>query len=220
MNMKKKLVAGGLVAALAATAIGGATLAYFTDDDSATNNFTVGNVTIDLTEPKWDETGKVEAEDAYPGEALAKDPTVENTGANPAFVAVKVDWPVVDGIDTAVSTRYQYVDGYNTTDWTKVKDVIDENNKKVVSSIYLYNAYLDTGATTAPVFDQIVVSKDFTNENAGGEAGHNVVVTAYALQAQGIVGPSWSNVTDGIDATEQATILNTMSSEFEWGLTF
>ena len=105
MNMKKKLVAGGLVAALAATAIGGATLAYFTDDDSATNHFTVGNVTIDLTEPKWDETGKVEAEDAYPGEALAKDPTVENTGANPAFVAVKVDWPVVDGIETAVSTR-------------------------------------------------------------------------------------------------------------------
>ena len=94
MNMKKKLVAGGLVAALAATAIGGATLAYFTDKESKDNTFTVGNVQIDLTEPAWtaEGGGAEQAKEAYPGEALAKDPTVTNKGANPCVVRIAVEW--------------------------------------------------------------------------------------------------------------------------------
>lgn len=48
--MKKKLLALVLVVALAATAVIGGTLAYFTDTDSAVNTFTVGNVKIDLIE--------------------------------------------------------------------------------------------------------------------------------------------------------------------------
>ena len=48
--MKKKLLALSLCVALAAIAIAGASLAYFTDTKSATNTFTVGNVKIDLLE--------------------------------------------------------------------------------------------------------------------------------------------------------------------------
>ena len=48
--MKKKLLVLGLCVALAAIAIAGASLAYFTDTKSATNTFTVGNVKIDLLE--------------------------------------------------------------------------------------------------------------------------------------------------------------------------
>ena len=48
--MKKKILSLCLVLALALTAIGGATLAYFTDTDSAKNTFTVGNVKIQLLE--------------------------------------------------------------------------------------------------------------------------------------------------------------------------
>ena len=48
--MKKKIVALCLVVALAATAIIGGTLAYFTDTDEATNTFTTANVQIDLIE--------------------------------------------------------------------------------------------------------------------------------------------------------------------------
>ena len=48
--MKKKLTAIFLCVALAAIAIVGASLAYFTDTDSATNTFTVGNVKIQLLE--------------------------------------------------------------------------------------------------------------------------------------------------------------------------
>ena len=48
--MRKKLTAIFLCVALAAIAIVGASLAYFTDTDSATNTFTVGNVKIQLLE--------------------------------------------------------------------------------------------------------------------------------------------------------------------------
>ena len=48
--MKKKITAIFLCVALLAIAIVGASLAYFTDTDAATNTFTVGNVKIKLLE--------------------------------------------------------------------------------------------------------------------------------------------------------------------------
>lgn len=48
--MKKKLTAIFLCVALVAIAIVGASLAYFTDTDQATNTFAVGNVKIELIE--------------------------------------------------------------------------------------------------------------------------------------------------------------------------
>ena len=48
--MRKKLLVLSLCVALAAIAIAGASLAYFTDTKSATNTFTVGNVKIKLLE--------------------------------------------------------------------------------------------------------------------------------------------------------------------------
>ena len=55
--MKKKIVALCLCVALAVVAIGGATLAYFTDTDDATNTFAVGGVKIDLIEQQVNEDG-------------------------------------------------------------------------------------------------------------------------------------------------------------------
>lgn len=55
--MKKKIVALCLCVALAVVAIGGATLAYFTDTDKETNTFTAGGVKIDLIEQERGENG-------------------------------------------------------------------------------------------------------------------------------------------------------------------
>ena len=59
--MKKKITAISLCAALLAIAIVGASLAYFTDTDSATNTFTAGGVKIKLIEEQSnaDHTGFV-----------------------------------------------------------------------------------------------------------------------------------------------------------------
>lgn len=51
--MKKKIVALCLCVALAVVAIGGATLAYFTDTKTANNTFNVGNVKIELLESQY-----------------------------------------------------------------------------------------------------------------------------------------------------------------------
>lgn len=140
--MKKKLIAIFLCVALAAIAIVGASLAYFTDTKSATNTFTVGNVKIDLIESKFhregndnsgdtsilDPTHKVTADDGMkyvatghtmftdaeikadaktyaadylavkgqnmvPGRGVAKCPYVVNTGANDAYIRIRVMVP-------------------------------------------------------------------------------------------------------------------------------
>lgn len=48
--MKKKVIATSAVLGLAALVLGGGTLAYFTDSKEIANNFTVGNVEIELIE--------------------------------------------------------------------------------------------------------------------------------------------------------------------------
>ena len=73
--MKKKLTAVALVVCMLAIMLVGASLAYFTDTDEATNTFTMGKVDIDLTEPKWDEETPNGAK-LMPGTVIDKDPTI------------------------------------------------------------------------------------------------------------------------------------------------
>ena len=71
--MKKKILALCLVVALMATAIAGATLAYFNDvTEEVKNTFTMGKVDIELTEPSWEP----EDNNIMPGVVIEKDPTI------------------------------------------------------------------------------------------------------------------------------------------------
>ena len=178
--MKKKIVAMCATVALAAVAIAGGSLAYFTDSDEATNEFTVGNVSIDLTEPKWDESGSEEARDVYPGEALAKDPTVTNDGNNPCFVRVSVTGFDCLGDAGLVTYRTDYVEGALGTDWVLHSD-----------GYYYYTKVLAVGETTDALFDQIVIPVGLTNGD--GETVYEIDVKAYAVQAQGAK-PSFADV--------------------------
>lgn len=92
--MKKKILALVLCVALAAVAIVGGTLAYFTDTDDQTNTFTMGNVGIYLRESKVKrgedgqpvvetkdngenrETGDDQTYHVFPGQSYTKDPTI------------------------------------------------------------------------------------------------------------------------------------------------
>ena len=177
----KKILALVLVICLAMAIGVGATLAYFTAEDTAKNEFTVGNVKIDLTEPKWDENGSKEAPEVYPGEALAKDPTVTNTGKNPCFVRIKVEGLDCLGEeeDMLIKYRTDYVDGALGADWVKLGDY------------FYYTKVLAVGETTDALFDQIVIPTGL--ENGDGESKFDIDVTAYAVQAQGAK-PSFSAV--------------------------
>ena len=120
--MKKKIVALCLCVALAVVAIGGATLAYFTDTKTATNTFTVGNVAINLIEQQRGENGLVPfaqnkklypivgsaqgAKDEY-GMPTAKNyvdkmVTIQNTGSEKAYIRAYFAIPSAldDGYET------------------------------------------------------------------------------------------------------------------------
>ncbi len=185
--MKKKMVTLCLVVALVLTAAIGGTMAYFVDTDDATNTFTVGNVDIDLTEDAWDNGGKEEAKDAYPGEALAKDPTVTNIGKNPCFVRIEVTNLDQFGENNMITLRHgNYEAGYDDTNWT------------YYDGYYYYNEVLtyegddyntDLVTVTPALFNQIVMPTGIEN-NAQTQ---DIVVTAQAVQAQGAKA-SWSAV--------------------------
>ena len=180
MNKRKILAIAMSLCIVAILAIGG-TLAYFTDDEEATNTFTVGNVDITLTEPNWEGTGSQDAPEVYPGEPLAKDPTVKNVGANPCFVRIKVTGLDCLGDDAGMITyRTDYVTGKLGDNWVLHTD-----------GYFYYNQVLAVDATTDALFDQIVIPTGLKNGDA--ETGFNVVVSAEAVQAQGAKA-SWSAV--------------------------
>lgn len=185
--MKKKLTAVALVVCMLAIMLVGASLAYFTDKDEAENVFTVGNIDIVLTEPQWVEVGSKEALEAYPGEALAKDPTVTNEGANPCLVRVKVEWPT----DPAV------VGDWNYRNENYVIDAVNEGWYAAEDGYIYYLKPLATDEITAkPAFSAVVVPTSLTNDFSGTE--YKIPVYAEAVQAQGVFA-SYSKLADGID---------------------
>lgn len=120
MKKTKKVLALLVAFVLVIGATVSATVAYLSDSDAAKNVFTTGNVTIDLTEAAFttDETGNIvedttkerndiydnrdnEAEEVFdygklfPGQTVFKDPTIENTGSEEAYIAAKIT--VTDG---------------------------------------------------------------------------------------------------------------------------
>lgn len=120
--MKKKITALFLCVALAAIAIVGASLAYFTDTDNETNTFAVGNVKIDLIEQERGENGlqpftqnkklspivgSAQGEKDELGMPTAKNyvdkmVTVQNTGSEKAYIRAYFAIPAAldDGYET------------------------------------------------------------------------------------------------------------------------
>ena len=177
--MKKKIIAAALAISMMTTLAIGMTLAYFTDTQTADNTFTVGNVKIELTEPGWESSGRLDAPTVYAGEALAKDPTVKNTGANPCFVRIKVDGLNSLGANLPITYRTNYETDKLGTNW------------ELHNGYFYYHGVLEVGQTTDALFDQIVMPTGLTN---GDNSNKDVTVSAQAVQAQGAM-PKFSDVT-------------------------
>lgn len=178
--MNKRVLLTTLCVALIAIIGVFGTVAYFTDTDDKENTFTVGNVDITLDEPKWDAAGKLDAPEVYPTEALAKDPTVTNVGANPCFVRIKVTgWDCLAPASD-ITYRTDYVNGKLGENWVSHTD-----------GYFYYTKVLAAGEVTDALFDQIVIPADL--KNGDGEKIYTIDVKAEAVQAQGAK-PSWSAV--------------------------
>ena len=273
--MKKKILALSLCVVMLAIAIVGSTLAYFTDTKSATNTFTVGNVSIKLIESKFhregndnsgdtsipDPTHKVTADDnmkyvttghtmftddeikadaetyindylavkgqnMVPGRGVAKCPYVVNTGANDAYIHIRVMVP------SAANNDFVKVEdgGVITNQWCTTSmlcgefqsgaqaeyPVIEKNVDKggVKYDVYTFtrNEPLKAGAMTEwNVWNFIGIDKTATSAdiqkasengafttNNDGTMTLNVLVEADAIQADG-----FANATDAFEAFDK-----------------
>lgn len=196
--MKKKIVALCLVLALALTAIGGATLAYFTDTEEATNTFTFGNVDIELDEKgeKDDELVDWEAADKelMPGKANAvtKEAKIINTGDNEAWVWAEVLIPAslddADGNSPAApglgnSLHFNFP-AESTVEWGNGKWIMQHNADGLSHSfagtetigtvlynkfVLFYNEKLAKDAETSLFLSQVYMDKDCTQCPDGHE---------------------------------------------------
>lgn len=182
--MKKKILAACLVICLLATAVIGTTLAYFTDEtDAVTNTFTVGKVDITMDEAKVDEDGveqgveRTTTGNAYklvPGHTYVKDPTIHVAeGSEPCYVFVKFENQLAGCEDTSVSMITQMT----AKGWKQYEE----------TNVYYQETAVDASskAQDVVVFESFKVKGDISAEDLGDYASNTVILTAYAVQAEG-----------------------------------
>lgn len=184
MNAKKKIVSIALAAALAATAIVGSSLAYFTDTEEKTNTFTVGNVDITLTEPNWD--ADINNKDLIPGKTIPKDPTItvaEGSETAYTFMKVQMSADFIELINKyATATKKELpaaVEDWFTSEVApKVMEIGDD---------YVILGVLSPkeAGQSVTYFDEVKVPAEVTQEMIKADGTYTITVTAYAIQAEG-----------------------------------
>ena len=201
---KKKIIIASLVLLLV-FAVGGA-IAYFTDSESKTNTFTIGNVDISLTEANWSTTDANNnnvpdaAENVVPGQSIPKDPVIKNESTtNPAYVFAKVEVPCTTG-----STPVEIFSYTPANTWTELTSAaVACTSGGTATHVYYYGtggtlSSLAANTAAPALFTSITVSSQVTGANSEGLTGNkNVVVTGYGIQTQGLASTTpvdvWGN---------------------------
>ena len=191
--MKKKILSLCLVVALAATAVIGGTLAYFSDTDVQKNTFTTGNVAIDL----WEDFGDNDdqgIEELIPATGSAQNGTlkngiekevyVENTGSEDAYVRVHIAIPsILDNAqpdfdasknvlhfnydnDSVVDGKWNWsktVDGTTGSNWNFYETNIDNVSYNVY--VVTYETALKNSEATVDAMSQVYLDSKTTNDD-------------------------------------------------------
>ena len=214
--MKKKILALSMCIALAAIAIVGASLAYFTDTKTATNTFTMGNVQIKLDEtdiknPEGDRVASNEY-NVYPGAVVTKDPIVHNTGKNGAYIRATVNVSNWMNLVAAYYPDFKVTfpnDGYKAAlnllvgelgeGWSVVEVVAGDTftvGQFDAKFILKYDGVLASGADTTAMFQTVTIPTGIDNANA--DSFDEVKVVAQAIQADGF--DTWEAAFAAFDA--------------------
>ena len=191
--MKKKILSLCLVVALAATAVIGGTLAYFSDTDAQKNTFTTGNVAIDLWEDFGD-NGEQGIEELIPATGSAQNGTlkngiekevyVTNDGSEDAYVRVHIAIPsILDDGDPSFNAgknvlHFNYapetvgdgkwnwsnsVDGTTGSNWNYYTTTIGDKSYNVY--VVTYETKLVKDASTVDAMSQVYLDSKVTNED-------------------------------------------------------
>ena len=212
----KKVLATLLACTMLGTAVGGATLAYLTDNETATNTVTVGNVDIDIIEPGWPDQNPDDPSDdvnlKVPTEEIVKDPQITNTGSGDAIVFISVEVPKKEltlmNFDGTVNTEPALqeivnfkLSGDETTELNlnNFNDADEDlpgggywiqlSHKEGTDTntyVFGYNTALGAGETTETLFDKIQIVNYLEGELEPMN-GNNIIINGYAIQSENVL---------------------------------
>lgn len=188
---KRNIILISIAASLAVFMAGmGATLAILSrNTETRANNFTFGQVNIELDEPHWDEDDNI----LYPGRTVPKDPVVTNTGINDLYVFLKVQIPkanvrIVDEDgkiqDRSLMELVSYTPDYDN--WAIIQDV-DSPESEYHSIVYGYKKKISTKEPTTALFDKVTFVNAVEGEPAT-KMSFDMPIYAYAIQADYLEG--------------------------------
>ncbi len=205
MKTRNKAILLSLCAILLVVTTVFATLAYLTDtENTVTNTFTVGNVSITLEESKVNTDGslydngttKVTSNEykLFPGGTYTKDPVLTvDEGSEDAWVFVSVENQISAIEDSTNAIADQIIDN----GWVIVDEDEDEN---VV--IYAKSTAQKAGASLK-VFDEFSVA-DTVNNAEFTALGNNtkIIINGYAIQADGFedYNEAWAALVNELEA--------------------
>ena len=195
--MKKNTVKIMTLAALLCLASVGGVSAYLTDYEKVSNEFTVGNVDIELKEPEWkpEENKKIE-----PSKVIHKDPQITNTGTNDAFVYMEVSIPMAN-VEAAAENGERLGKKVQELFYFEAKDswmqLSVQNAESRRTYTYAYTKILKPQETSEALFDTV----KFLNLIEGQLDGQTfeIPVRAYAIQTS-YTGGSSDNLSEQIKA--------------------
>lgn len=199
MKKKKKVVLTLLCAALLVFASVMGTMAYLTSTDTATNTFTVGNVSIKLDEAKantdgtlvtGDEAGRVKANTykLLPGHTYNKDPMVTVLkGSESSYIKLNVVVTKSAELDAIGVDLLKTFKGYDSANWIYKGNTEDTTANTRTYEFWYKETVAAPNADVAldALFDQIVVPGTITNAQLATIEGMTITVNAHAIQADG-----------------------------------
>lgn len=203
-NKKVKHLA--IVGAMIGVMTVGGIMAYFSDGDTATNTFTVGQISIDLQEPNWDPD---DAKELIPEEVIQKDPQIKNDGVNEEYVFMEVVVPYAnvatanaDGTLNAAADTELFSYEVNSG-WVEVGSAKTNTDEGTVTHLYAYGTAdamtaLAKDTTTPALFDNVRFANVVEDYNLEG-TDLDIVVNAYGIQTTNINGDGAESKVSPVD---------------------
>ena len=195
MKNKRMMKNAAIAAAMAGVlAIGGIT-AYFTDHEAETNTFTVGEESLDLTEPNWNPSN---GQHITPAKTIAKDPKATNDGINPEYVFMTVAVPYenvvtvnADGSRKAAADTELFSYTVNSG-WTEIGTVKKDAATKTVTHTYVYGTSakctaLNKDESTPALFNNVTFANIVEKQGMENEQ-LDIAVDAYGIQSADVNG--------------------------------
>ncbi len=215
---KKKLFSLAVIVIMIAI-LSMSSLAWFTDNDSVTNDFMIADSDDDnpddiFSVDVWENTPGGEKDqdghiykDILPGDELVKEAVVENTGYYDQYIRVTVTvsdasaWMAIIGDDVwNLSNIVKIADDY-TSNWHSDGSYTKHDTVADTITYTLYYRDILKAGETVTVFEAVKIPADMDQTQAAAfNAGFQITVKAEAVQTENLGIDTTNAVVDAVEA--------------------